>query len=149
MTSSLIHSGRPPARASRAVRTASSAVSQPEVFGRSSTSSGTNVVMSSPGASKSIRRTATVTISAPEATTASRILAKLSYFPVPRIRRDPKLRPAIVSVSCTRPKLAVSALALAPCEPRVALLDEGGHAFLLILGGEHHREEARLELQIC
>src|SRR5919201_229382 len=99
MTSSLIQSGRPPARASRAVRTASSAVSHPDVFGSSNTSAGRYDVMSSPGSPNSMRRTATVTIAAPEARTASRIVSKLSYFPVPRMRREPKLRPAIVTLS--------------------------------------------------
>ena len=49
ITSSLIQSGRPPARARRATRTASSAVSAPDVFGRSRTSSGRKLVMSLPG----------------------------------------------------------------------------------------------------
>jgi hypothetical protein len=100
MTSSLTQSGRPPARASLADLTASSAVSQPDVFGRSSTSSGRNDVMSSPGASKSIRRTATVTISEPDERTASRIVSKVSYLPVPRKRRERNSRPAMVNVSC-------------------------------------------------
>jgi hypothetical protein len=101
MTSSLIQSGSPPARASRAIRTASSADSHPEVFGKNSTSSGRKAVMSPSLSSKSTRLTATVTISAPAAATASRIVSKLSYFPVPRMRREPKLRPAIVSLLCT------------------------------------------------
>jgi len=56
--------------------------------------------MSSPRWSKSMRRTATVTISARDASTAARIVSKLSYLPVPRKRREPNSRPAIVNVSC-------------------------------------------------
>ena len=43
----------------------------PDVFGSSRMSSGRKEVMSSPGSSKSMRRTATVTISAPDAATAA------------------------------------------------------------------------------
>src|SRR6202041_3656232 len=45
------------------------------------------------------RRTATVTISAPEAEWARRISSKLRYFPVPTIKRELKARPAITSWS--------------------------------------------------
>ncbi len=103
MTSSLIQSGSPPARASLAIRTASSAVSHPAVFGSRRMSSGRNVVMSSSRASKSIRRTATVTISQPDAVTASRIVSNESYFPVPVISRDLNSRPAIVRLSMSAP----------------------------------------------
>src|SRR5258705_1936036 len=51
--------------------------------------------------SRSTRRTATVTISAPEASMARRIVALSGYLPVPTIRRDWNVRPPIVSgVSC-------------------------------------------------
>jgi hypothetical protein len=40
------------------------------------------------------RRTATVTISAPEASTAAAFCSKLLYLPVPTISRDAKLCPA-------------------------------------------------------
>src|SRR5215212_9768672 len=49
--------------------------------------------------SKGTRRTATVTISAPEARCAAFISAKLRYFPVPTISRDEKTRPATSKVS--------------------------------------------------
>src|SRR5438094_2061546 len=49
---------------------------------------------SGPRAFRSTRRTATVTISAPEATWASSIASKLGYFPVPTMRRDRNSRPA-------------------------------------------------------
>src|ERR1700688_894234 len=45
------------------------------------------------------RRTATVTMSAPEAAWARAISWKLRYLPVPTIRRDLKARPAITSWS--------------------------------------------------
>src|SRR5579859_7085950 len=45
------------------------------------------------------RRTATVTISAPEAAWARAISWKLRYLPVPTIRRDLKARPAITRSS--------------------------------------------------
>jgi hypothetical protein len=108
MTSSLIQSGSPPARASRAMRTASSAVSAPEVFGSRRRSSGMKAVMSSSRASKSTRRTATVTISQPEASSASRITGNDGYFPVPVIRRDRKARPAIVNSSILAPSAGMT-----------------------------------------
>ncbi len=65
--------------------------------------------MSSSPAPKSIRRTATVTISHPDATTASRIVSKLSYFPVPVMSREPNSRPAIVNcASCMAPSAGMT-----------------------------------------
>src|SRR5271154_1934381 len=46
---------------------------------------------------KSARRNATVTISVPLAAIASRIASGDGNFPVPKTRRDWKLRPAIVN----------------------------------------------------
>src|ERR1044071_4664828 len=51
------------------------------------------------GASRSIRRSATVTISHPEASSAAFISSALRYLPVPSIRRDVKIFPAISSTS--------------------------------------------------
>jgi hypothetical protein len=45
------------------------------------------------------RRTATVTISAPEASTAAAFCSKFLYLPVPTISREVKVRPATVHVS--------------------------------------------------
>ena len=45
------------------------------------------------------RRTATVTISAPEASTAAAFSSKLLYLPVPTISREVNVRPATVQVS--------------------------------------------------
>src|SRR4051812_23733350 len=45
------------------------------------------------------RRTATVTISAPDASTAAAFSSKLLYLPVPTISREAKVRPATVQVS--------------------------------------------------
>jgi hypothetical protein len=42
------------------------------------------------------RRTATVTISAPDASTAAAFSSKLLYLPVPTISREVKVRPATV-----------------------------------------------------
>ena len=42
------------------------------------------------------RRTATVTISAPEASWAAAIISGDGYLPVPTMRRDRNVRPAIV-----------------------------------------------------
>src|SRR5579862_22872 len=95
ITSSLIQSGRPPARASRATRSASAAVFAPAVFGNNIRSSGRKAVKSPLRSSKSTSRTATVTNSAPEAATAAPITARLSYFPVPTMSREAKRRPAI------------------------------------------------------
>ncbi len=45
------------------------------------------------------RRTATVTISAPDASTAAAFSSKLLYLPVPTISRDVNVRPATVQLS--------------------------------------------------
>src|SRR5690348_7906129 len=45
------------------------------------------------------RRTATVTMSAPEAACARAISGKLRYFPVPTISRDLNARPAMIRSS--------------------------------------------------
>src|SRR3954462_977923 len=45
------------------------------------------------------RRTATVTISAPEASTAAAFCSKLLYLPVPTISREVKVRPATLQGS--------------------------------------------------
>src|ERR1043165_1031473 len=51
------------------------------------------------GASRSMRRRATVTISHPEASSAAFISSALRYLPVPSISRDVKIFPAISSTS--------------------------------------------------
>ena len=48
------------------------------------------------------RRTATVTISAPDASSAAAFCAKSLYLPVPTISREVKVRPATVQVSLDR-----------------------------------------------
>ena len=52
--------------------------------------------------SRSTRRTATVTISAPDASMARTISSLLRYFPVPTMRRERKLRPPMVSGASAR-----------------------------------------------
>src|SRR5438552_5120582 len=54
------------------------------------------------GSAMLTRRTATVTISAPEAATAAAFSSKLLYLPVPTISREVKRRPATVHVSSAR-----------------------------------------------
>src|ERR1051325_7234576 len=51
------------------------------------------------GASRSIRRSATVTISHPDASRAAFISSALRYLPVPSMRRDAKVLPPIFSGS--------------------------------------------------
>src|SRR5438034_11110492 len=51
------------------------------------------------GASRSMRRSATVTISQPEAASAALVSSALRYLPVPSINRERKLRPPISSGS--------------------------------------------------
>src|SRR5713226_3205945 len=66
-----------------------------KIFSRSMKSSKDSFVRSV----RLTRRTATVTISAPEAAWARAISGKLRYLPVPTMRRDWKARPAITSES--------------------------------------------------
>src|SRR5439155_18711307 len=89
-----------PARPRRASRTASSASSAPDVFGSSATPGGTKSRMSpSPTRSRSTRRSATVTISARLASTASRISGCDPNFPVPTTSRLPNVRAPTTSGS--------------------------------------------------
>src|SRR5687767_15597173 len=53
------------------------------------------------GSAMLTRRTATVTISAPDASTAAAFSSKLLYLPVPTISREVKLRPATLQLSGT------------------------------------------------
>src|SRR6478736_9275292 len=54
------------------------------------------------GSAMLTRRTATVTISAPDASTAAAFSSRLLYLPVPTMSRELKARPATVQVSaCT------------------------------------------------
>src|SRR5687767_5608575 len=55
------------------------------------------------------RRTATVTISAPDASTAAAFWAKSLYLPVPTISRDLKVRPATVQLSSDIVSIRLSA----------------------------------------
>src|SRR6187402_1753207 len=77
------------------------------------------------------RRTATVTISAPDTSTACRVWANEAYLPVPTMSRDRKLLPA-------RTKGSSPAISAAPHEVddlhRVAV----GQAVRAVLGPRHH-----------
>src|SRR6187401_3144415 len=62
------------------------------------------------GADRSTRRTATVTMSAPEASWAARMISCVGYFPVPTIRREANRRPrmekgGVVAVSVIAPSI--------------------------------------------
>ena len=57
------------------------------------------------------RRTATVTISAPDASTAAAFSSKLLYLPVPTISREVKVRPATVQLSASTGALHVHSAA--------------------------------------
>src|SRR5688572_20430206 len=64
-----------------------------------------------PVASRSTRRSATVTISVPLASSASRIASPDENFPVPTMRRDANARPAMTrgsSMRCERPPVPVA-----------------------------------------
>src|SRR5438876_8452573 len=54
---------------------------------------------SGPRALRSTRRTATVTMSAPEASWASRMTWRVGYLPVPTMRRERNSRPARINES--------------------------------------------------
>src|SRR5712671_1475870 len=76
-------------RASRSVRTASSAVKHPAVLGSSTHSLGIQCSSDfSPCACRSSRRTATVTICAPDAAMAFCMVGKSLYLPVPTTSRE-------------------------------------------------------------
>src|SRR5688572_16470790 len=63
------------------------------------------------GSAMLTRRTATVTISAPEASTAAAFSSKLLYLPVPTISRELNLRPATVQLSVSIPGRTVTSAA--------------------------------------
>src|SRR5438128_3360155 len=91
-TSSLTSGLGPPissSRASRSVRTASSAVKHPAVLGSRTQSFGIQCKSDfSPCACRSSRRTATVTICAPDAAMAFCMVGKSLYLPVPTTSRE-------------------------------------------------------------
>src|SRR5438309_7190192 len=89
---------------------ASSAVKQPAVFGRYVIFLGSmkSISRGCVGSEMFTRRTATVTISAPEASTAAAFCSRLLYLPVPTIRRDVKVRPATLQQSALMSCCAVT-----------------------------------------
>src|SRR5579862_5950138 len=99
-TSSFTRSQPPASRARRSVRTASSPVKQPAVFGRKVNRSGFtwSTSMGWLGSDRFTRRRATVTISAPAASAAAAFWAQSLYLPVPTISRERKLRPATLQL---------------------------------------------------
>src|ERR1700737_1628028 len=97
MTSSFTHSDSPIDRASLAILIASSAVRQPAVLGRIRIrfQSMTSRMVFFLGSSRSSRRSATVTTSQPDASSAASIVSLSAYLPVPRKRRDLSSTPAM------------------------------------------------------
>ena len=95
ITSSFTQSVSNASRAMRAVSTASCAVKHPAVFGNRKSPARSSISTSDPGAATSTRRSATVTISAPDAAIARSITSRLRKPPVPTIRRELQRRPAI------------------------------------------------------
>jgi hypothetical protein len=67
------------------------------VFGRTNSPARSSSSTIDPGAPTSTRRSATVTISAPEASIARSITSRLRKPPVPMISRELQPRPAISS----------------------------------------------------
>src|SRR6266849_4046016 len=101
MTSSFTQSERPIDRASRAMRIASSAVRQPAVLGRMRYrfQSITSRMVFFFGSSRSRRRSATVTSSHPDASSAASIDSSVAYLPVPMKSRERSSTPATTSGS--------------------------------------------------
>ena len=97
MTSTFTKSPQPMARASRAMRTASSAVRAPDVFGSSVTPAGMASRMLS-CCEVFARRTASVTICAPASRTAASTSSRL-HVPDPRMKREVNVRPPSDQVS--------------------------------------------------
>ena len=86
------------------------------------------------------RRTATVTISAPEASTAAAFSSRLLYLPVPTISREVKVRPATVHVSaCDR------------CLRRSSAASDEAHDLVIVAVLDLHFAErrARHDLEIA
>ena len=92
----LTKSPQPHSRASRAMRTASSAVRAPEVFGSSVTPCGICSRMLS--VLELARRSAIVIICAPASETAA-LMSSGEYLPEPRIKRDVNSCPPMMSLS--------------------------------------------------
>src|SRR5712692_3636582 len=125
MTSSFTQSERPIDLASRAMRIASSAVRQPAVLGkiRYRFQSMKSRIVFFLGSSRSRRRSATVTTSHPDASSAASIVSLSAYLPVPRKRRDRSSMPAMTRRSavavCTGPAYRLGRLDL-PTRPAAA-----------------------------
>lgn len=102
-TSSLIQSVPSASRASRAVSTASPAVKQPAVFGRTRMESRSSTERTEPWTVGSSRRMATVVSSVPDAIRERSSTSRLGAPPVPMISRDEKVDPPMVRRSSAMP----------------------------------------------
>src|SRR5687767_812683 len=89
--------------------------------------------LSGPRAFRSTRRTATVTMSAPDASCAARMTAKLGYLPVPTRSRERNARPASTNASLM-PSILARALGGPVHDARALLLAGGGVDDRLDLG---------------
>src|SRR5581483_10578999 len=94
------------------------------------------------------RRTATVTISAPLASTAARVSAKSRYLPVPTISREVKTRPASSKESCciiesrARRSAARTPTGASPASNEIHDFDPvtGLQRYRVVLGARHDRQ---------
>src|SRR3954464_8177475 len=102
---------------------------------------------SGPRALRSTRRTATVTMSAPEASCASRMTCRLGYLPVPTMSRDLNSRPARINESVMARSYQLSAADERHDLERVPVVEAHGR----VLRARHHaavvldRDRAPLE----
>src|SRR5450631_544011 len=101
ITSSLIQLVSKASRASRAVVTASWAVKQPAVLGRIRRPDRPTTSRNELAPDGSRRRSAMVTISVPDASSARSRMSRLGAPPVPMINRDLKRSPAMIRKSST------------------------------------------------
>src|SRR3954452_6697063 len=158
ITSSFTQSVSNASRASCAVVTASRAVKQPAVFGSSAQPASLSTSTIEPRAAGSTRRSASVARSAPDARTASPITSRLRKPPVPMLRRERNVRPAILSPSAPlhRPHhldaLPLVQRHLVPEPSRHDLAVEGdGHATSLARGAArgHGLAHGRLRPEVA
>src|SRR4051812_6934740 len=108
ITSSLTQSVSKASRASFAVSTASRAVKQPAVLGSSLTPAASSTSTIEPRCEGSMRRSATVTSSEPEAASAADSASSERKPPVPSSSREPSVLPAMVSASVSVTAISAS-----------------------------------------
>src|SRR4051795_1670439 len=148
MTSSLTQSVSNASRARRAVRTASRAVKQPAVLGRSCTPAASSTSTSEPRAPGSMRRSATVTSSEPLASMAAASVSSERKPPVPSRSREVSSRPPMVKVSPWTIATSAPLDRAQDLDPRaLAQLARGPLAARHHLGVDGHRHAALAALE--